>query len=124
MARSISSLLRRGPPSSTLDEAAVYEVLASDRRRWAIEHLDAEGAPIAKRDLADALAYIASDATHMGGVTGNERSSAYVALHQTHLPLLEGNDVVFVDDGDRVIPLAECVALAAIIRAVRERVEG
>jgi hypothetical protein len=85
-----------------LDEAEVYDVLDNERRRRALLHLRRRAGETDLGDLADAVARLE---TPERPVPSDCRESVYNALHQTHLPKLEGLDVVDYDRETKTVRL-------------------
>lgn len=104
-----------------LSKSRVFELLASVRRRYVIEHLDevADGVgSVEFRAVTDAVA-----AREFGdNPSYEERKRVYVSLRQTHLPrLAEANAVEYDADRGRVAVGDHFGALAFALGAVGAR---
>lgn len=77
-----------------LTEEEIHHVLSNERRRLVLESLREERNPITSRDLAEKIAEFESGETP---APRNIRQSAYVSLHQTHLPKLDDLGIVEYD---------------------------
>ncbi|WP_277555061.1 DUF7344 domain-containing protein [Halobaculum limi] len=104
-----------------LSKSRVFELLASVRRRYVIEHLDevADGVGgVEFRAVTDAVA-----AREFGADPSyEERKRVYVSLRQTHLPrLTEANAVEYDADRGRVAVGDHFGALAFALGAVGAR---
>lgn len=89
----------------------IYDVLSNSRRRWTIryvaESLGEGRRTISLRDLADALA----EAEHGTDPHRRERKTAYVNLHQIHLPKLHDVGIVRYDEDRKDVrqgPYLDC----------------
>lgn len=87
-----------------IDHSDAMDILASERRRWAIEYL-ADQSPddvVTVSDLAEAVAAKENDCT-VKELTSKQRERVYIALCQQHLVTME--DVVDYDkDRKEVTP--------------------
>ena len=81
---------------SDLDRDAVFDLLASRRRRQMLAHLDADG-PATLRELAKTLT-AAEEGEPVADLPDDEIRRVYISLYQYHLPNLEDLGVVTVDD--------------------------
>lgn len=81
-------VLDRPTPIEELTVGQVCDLLAYERRRWALLLIDDGVRDI--RTLSEELASLESGTDY----TEQERKAAYVALYQTHLPLLVEYDVL------------------------------
>jgi hypothetical protein len=89
----------------SLDEAAIHDILSNDRRRLAINCLqEADDGRLSVRDLSEQVATLETDEDPP---PRNKRQSAYVSLHQTHLPKLDKLGVVDYDADSKVVTLTE-----------------
>lgn len=85
-----------------LPAAEVHDVLRNDRRRLVLERLGELDNSVSIRDLAE---YVASAESGESPPPKKLRQSVYVSLHQTHLPKLDGLDVVRYDTDDKEVTL-------------------
>lgn len=76
-------------PIEDLSVAQVCDLLANERRRWTLLVVDEHGL-MDTRELSERVAEI----EYGVGYTRDERKSVYVALYQSHLPLLLEYDVL------------------------------
>jgi hypothetical protein len=89
-----------------LDEGEIYDVLRNDRRRLALECLrGAEGA----LDVGELSERVATAETGERPAPRQKRQSAYVSLHQTHLPKLDELGIVSYDAEEKVVDLGDRV---------------
>ncbi|MFC7096861.1 DUF7344 domain-containing protein [Halobaculum marinum] len=101
-----------------LSKTRVFELLASVRRRYVVEHLDAADRTVEVRPLIDAVAEreFGPDPAY------DERKRVYVSLRQTHLPRLAEARVVEYDaDRGRVAVGDRFGALAFALGALGAR---
>lgn len=81
-------------PTTEVSEDELFDVLANQRRRFAVHLLKREGeGSVAIGDMADQIAAWENgiDTTE---ITGNERKRVYTALQQSHLPKMDEAGVV------------------------------
>lgn len=77
-----------------LEEGEIYDVLRNDRRRLALECLrEAEG----ELSVGELSERVAAAETGETPPPRQKRQSAYVSLHQTHLPKLDSLGIVAYD---------------------------
>lgn len=121
---SLRQAFRRQQFDATLsiDDATV--VIANERRRLTIDSLaETEGGVTALGELAEAVA-AAEHEKPVAEIDSNERKSAYIALVQTHLPRLDGLDVVDYDEGAQMIERGPAFDHAErVLEAVRSEVD-
>ncbi|MFC7135571.1 DUF7344 domain-containing protein [Halobaculum litoreum] len=101
-----------------LSKTLVFELLASVRRRYVVEHLDAADDTVEVRPLIDAIAEreFGEDPAY------DERKRVYVSLRQTHLPRLADARVIEYDaDRGRVAVGDRFGALAFALGALGAR---
>jgi len=91
----------RGDSSGRLDETERHEVLSNERRRRVLELLH-DRTP---RELSVLAEEVAAAETDQRPPPRNKRNSVYITLHQTHLPKLDGLDIVEYDDREKVVTL-------------------
>lgn len=85
----------RGPDSDLdLEEVEIHSILSNERRRYVIEFLRETEGSLPVRDLSERIAEIE---TGESPPPSNIRQSAYVSLHQTHLPKLDELGIVDYD---------------------------
>lgn len=90
-----------------LDERDIHDVLRNDRRRIAIGHLrESDGGTASLGALSER---VASRETGENPPPRAKRQSAYVSLHQTHLPRLEELGIVDYDAETKEVRLRERV---------------
>jgi hypothetical protein len=71
--------------------------LANERRRITLRHVAAHEGPVGKGTLAELVAADELDVP-VETLTGKERKSVYVALHQSHLEVLDDAGLVEWDE--------------------------
>ena len=92
------------PQDPDLEPIEIHEILSNERRQLVLTFLrEAEGT-LTARELA---IKIAESETGESPPPDNIRQSAYVSLHQTHLPKLDELKVVHYDRGDQTISLQQ-----------------
>lgn len=90
-----------------LDQGDIHDVLRNARRRLAIKCLqEADGRELTVRDLSEKIATIE---TGEEPAPRNKRQSAYVSLHQTHLPKLDKLGIVEYDPNGKLVVLRDRV---------------
>lgn len=107
------------PGPTSLDEQTLYELLANPRRRHIIEHVAERDEPTTKRQLAELLAALEDDEIDLNDITHADQQSAYVSLHQQHIPALQEHGLVEEIGDDEFLPTDRCRQVAGIILAVR-----
>lgn len=113
--QSIAGKLGRGTTANCSTDD-LYEVLRNDRRRAVIRTLGAEGS-MGIGDLSRRLA-----GREMGvppEVVGSEkRKNLYIALHQSHLPKMDGAGLLRYDEQSGVV--SPCDGVRAVVRAMED----
>ena len=89
---------------SEITPREVHEILRNDRRRQVIEQLSERVQPIELGELAERIAAAETGETPP---PRNARQSVYNSLHQTHLPKLDGKNVIEYDSDRKTIALRE-----------------
>lgn len=99
------SIIGGGPsvPAANISRAEIHDVLSNERRIALLELLRAES----PRRLGDLAEEIAAEETGERPPPRNKRQSAYVTLHQTHLPKLDDLGIVEYDAREKVVALAD-----------------
>lgn len=105
-------------PGGGLDQAVIHDVLRNERRRLTLERLYEANAPVDVGDLAE---YLATAECGETPAPRNLRQSAYVSLHQTHLPKLHDLDIVEYDKGAKRVTLAEHASAVTVYLEVVPR---
>lgn len=77
--------------NSELAAIDIHDVLSNERRKMVLEFLRENGGKMSARELSERIAEIE---TGESPPPRNIRQSAYVSLHQTHLPKLDELDIV------------------------------
>lgn len=80
----------------------VFDLLASSRRRRLLESLVAHDGTAPLRQLSREIAALETDSSPAAVDTGEVRR-VYIALYQTHVPLLERHGIVAYDADERVV---------------------
>jgi hypothetical protein len=93
-----------GSDIENLAASEIHDVLRNDRRRLVLERLRAGGGTETVADLAERIGAIESGESPP---PRNIRQSAYVSLHQTHLPKLDELEIVEYDPDAKTVTLAE-----------------
>lgn len=83
------------------------DVLSNRRRRLVLELLRANGGEATARELSE---YIATVESGENPPPRNIRQSAYVSLHQTHLPKLNKPDIIEYDGQAKTVKLNDRTA--------------
>ena len=94
-------------PTTEVSEDELFDVLANQRRRFAVHLLKREEAD--KLEIGDMAEQIAAweNGIETAEITGNERKRVYTALQQSHLPKMDDAGVVnFNKDRGVVEPTA------------------
>jgi len=88
--------------SVDLSPVEIHDVLSNERRKMVIDLLCEERTEISARHLSE---YIAERETGESPPPRNKRQSAYVSLHQTHLPKLDELGIIEYDQSDKTVTL-------------------
>lgn len=89
-------------PTVDLSPVEIHDVLSNERRKMVIDLLRSERTEISARDLSE---YIAERETGESPPPRNKRQSAYVSLHQTHLPKLDELGIIEYDQSEKTVAL-------------------
>ena len=96
-----------GGSPADLEAVEIHDVLSNERRQMVLGRLrDSEGT-MSARDLSE---YIAERETGESPPPRNIRQSAYVSLHQTHLPKLDELGIVEYDESEKTVTLDEAAS--------------
>ena len=87
-----------------LEAVEIHEVLSNERRQLILEFLRDGGGILTARELSERIAEVE---TGESPPPRNIRQSAYVSLHQTHLPKLDELDIVEYDQSAKTVELNE-----------------
>jgi hypothetical protein len=90
-----------------LEAVEIHDVLSNERRQMVIDRLRESEGSISARDLSE---YIAERETGESPPPRNIRQSAYVSLHQTHLPKLDELGIVEYDQSEKTVELDEAAS--------------
>ena len=83
----------------------IHEILSNERRRMVLSILrEADGGTTTARDLSER---IAEAETGQSPPPRNIRQSAYVSLHQTHLPKLDELGIIDYDESAKEVSLTD-----------------
>lgn len=83
----------------------IHDVLSNERRRMVLSILhEVDGGSTTARDLSERIAEME---TGQSPPPRNIRQSAYVSLHQTHLPKLDELGIIDYDESAKVVTLTE-----------------
>lgn len=80
-----------------LDEAALFEILSSTRRRESIRALRDTDCPVRVGELADEVEQREAEVRPDSDLPGNLRNSIYNTLVQNHLPRMDGVGIIRFD---------------------------
>lgn len=89
---------------SELERNDLHHVLSNERRQIALAHLHDVGGRASPAELADRVAVVESGEDPP---PEEARQSAYVTLHQTHLPKLDDLGIVEYDQSERAVSLTD-----------------
>lgn len=88
--------------ATDLEPVEIHEVLSNERRQLILEFLGQADGPLSARDLSEKIAAAETDESPP---PTNIRQSAYVSLHQTHLPKLDELGIVNYDQSAKTVEL-------------------
>ena len=88
--------------SGDLEAVEIHDVLSNERRQIVIDMLREAEEAMSARDLSEG---IAERETGESPPPRNIRQSAYVSLHQTHLPKLDELGIVDYDESEKTVSL-------------------
>lgn len=88
--------------SHALSDEDIHDVLRNRRRRLVLELLQANGGEATARELSEHIATVESGENPP---PRKVRQSAYVSLHQTHLPKLNKLDIIEYDEQAKTVNL-------------------
>lgn len=88
--------------ATDLEPVEIHEVLSNERRQLILEFLSEANGPLSARDLSEKIAAAETDESPP---PTNIRQSAYVSLHQTHLPKLDELGIVEYDQSAKTVEL-------------------
>lgn len=95
--------IRPAEPPTEIEAGDIHEVLSNERRQLTIQFLNEEGETMSVRELSERIAAFESGEDPP---PRNIRQSAYVALHQVHLPKLDNLNVVEYNDASKTVSLS------------------
>ncbi|MFB6118610.1 hypothetical protein [Halosegnis sp.] len=88
-----------------LEPADVHDVLRNDRRRLTLQCLrEADADEMTLNELSERVAALETGTTP---APRDKRQSVYVSLNQTHLPKLDGLEIISYDSDAQTVSLAE-----------------
>lgn len=96
--------MQKSRGSNDLSAVEVHDILSNERRQMVIHLLQTEGRKLSTRDLSER---IAEAETGESPPPRNIRQSAYVSLHQTHLPKLAEHNIIHYDQNEKMVELDE-----------------
>ncbi|WP_254861927.1 DUF7344 domain-containing protein [Halovivax gelatinilyticus] len=97
------------PIDRPLDVDRLYDVLANQRRRFALYYLKRHPEGVSIGELTEQVAAWEVGATP-AEVTPDQRKRVYTALQQSHLPALESASIVTYDEERRIVEPTEALA--------------
>jgi len=106
--KQLASLLP-GTAGGRFSRQTIFDLLRNQRRRYALHYLKREQAPVAMAELVDQVAAW-ENGTTPGELDSDERQRVYVSLFQSHLPRMEEEEVVAVDEDARTVSLTDAAA--------------
>lgn len=89
-----------------LPTEVIFDMLSSQRRRYALRYLKQRDSPVSIRDLSEQVAAW-ENGLDLADVTPRERKRVYTALHQTHLPRMDKLGVVRYNRSRGVISVTD-----------------
>lgn len=89
---------------SDLEAVEIHDVLSNERRQLILQFLRDGGGLLTARELSERIAEVE---TGESPPPRNIRQSAYVSLHQTHLPKLDELGIVEYDQSSKSVQLNE-----------------
>ena len=92
----------------SLSTETIFETLSNRRRRYTLHYLKYLDESVTIRDLSEQLAAW-ENGIERSQVTPKERKRLYTALHQTHLPKMDGLGVVRYDSDRGVVSLTDAI---------------
>jgi hypothetical protein len=95
-------MARRSPVN--LNAVEIHDVLSNERRQMVLDRLRDSEEPTSARELSE---FIAERETGESPPPQNIRQSAYVSLHQTHLPKLDELGIAEYDKSEKTVTLDE-----------------
>jgi hypothetical protein len=101
-----------------LPQETVFDILRNRRRRYALHHLKQRETPVSIGELAEQVAAWEYDTTPEE-ISSQQRQRVYVSLVQSHLPMMEDEGVIAVDD-DTVTLTEGAAALDVYLEVVPE----
>lgn len=93
-----------GDSRPELEAVDIHEVLSNERRRMVLSILHEEDGETTARDLSERIAELE---TGQNPPPRNIRQSAYVSLHQTHLPKLDELGIIAYDESSKRVALTD-----------------
>ena len=87
-----------------LEAVEIHEVLSNERRQMTLQLLREDGDGMSARELSERIAELE---TGESPPPRNIRQSAYVSLHQTHLPKLDELGIIDYDQTAKTVHLNE-----------------
>lgn len=103
------NVFRSQTESDELSREVIFDVLRNERRRYVLHYLKQRDGPVELQPLVDHVAAWENDKP-IEEVTSEEHQRVYIALVQTHLPMMSAADVVRFDENERTVELSETAA--------------
>ncbi|WP_247731179.1 DUF7344 domain-containing protein [Halovivax limisalsi] len=101
--------LPREPSGQVVDVDRLYDVLANQRRRFALYYLKRHPEGVTLGELTERVAAW-EDGCTPEDVSSEQRKRVYTALQQSHLPSLEEASIVTYDEDRRFVEPTEALA--------------
>ena len=107
-------------PSSQLSTTTLFDVLANQRRRYALRSLKAYETPITLADLADDVA-IREHERPITEIPAEEVKRVYTSLYHAHIPKLADEGILEYSQEQDMVALSEDVdQLESLLKAITE----
>lgn len=98
----LSRTVERSRDDDRLPREQLYDVLANQRRRFALHYLKWKREPTSLGELAEQVAAWENDCT-IAEIDSTERKRVYTALQQSHLPVMDDAGMVAFDKDRGVV---------------------
>lgn len=92
--------------TSLLSKDTIYHILQVQRRRLALEYLQGTNEPVKMADLAEYVAACEHNTT-VELLSSNERQRTYISLYQSHLPLLDEENIISYNQSRGIVERSE-----------------
>lgn len=89
-----------------LSKETIFDLLKNQRRRRMLDYLDEQGGSASLTELAKTIT-AKEDGVGRSSLAPEQHKHVYVSLYQTHIPKMEGADVIDYYPDNRVIELKD-----------------